>query len=228
MRMAQLAKQSGIPVPTIKYYLRAGLLPPGQTTARNQAEYTDSHLHRLRLIDTLVGVGGFAVSAARSILAAVDDVRVPAGELMGTVHAAARAGRARGVDADALRSAEVAVTAVLAAERRRPAVDTQLLDRLIEACAVADLLGTGDLCAALEQYVATARLCAEVDDTVLRAYVARRHLAPEERDPAVREAVVVIMVLGAVVRSALVGVAQQELLAPLLAGSSGRRRSGRG
>jgi DNA-binding transcriptional MerR regulator len=215
MRMAELARRSGIAVSTIKYYLRAGLLPPGHVTARNQAEYTERHLHRLRLIDTLVGLGGLPVTAAGSILAAVDDLRVPAGALVGTVQSAARAGRARGFDDEGARSrAEARVTAVLGAGGRPAGAGAELLDRLIEACAVADQLGAGELGAALAQYAAAARFCAACDDSVLRACVEHRGLAPQ--DPAVREAVVVVMVLGAVLRSALTGVAQQDLLPPLL------------
>ncbi|WP_203760676.1 MerR family transcriptional regulator [Paractinoplanes deccanensis] len=213
MRMAQLAERSGIAIPTIKYYLRAGLVPPGRVTARNQAEYTEGHLRRLRLVDTLLTVGGFPVTAARAILAAVDDVRVPSRELIETVQAAARAGRARVVGDDLRERAEATVSASLGAG---PAP----LDRLVEACAVADLLGAPGLGAALEQYAAAARTSAACDDAVLRAYVARAQRTPPERDPAVREAVVVVLVLGAVVRSALVSAAQRELLTPRLTGAA--------
>ncbi|WP_230859975.1 MerR family transcriptional regulator [Actinoplanes aureus] len=220
--MAQLAERSGIAVPTIKYYLRVGLLPPGRATARNQAEYTDRHLRRLRLVDTLIGVGGFAVTAARAVLAAVDDVRLPAAELVGTVLTAApAAGRARGVDDGDLRTAELVVTAAVGDRHRTPAAEARLLDSLIEACAVAEMLGVVELGAALEQYVAAARMCAACDEKVLLAYAAHRNLAPEERDPAVREAVVIVLVLGAVLRSALTGLAQQDVLSPLLAGAAG-------
>src|ERR1700716_801088 len=44
MRMAELSAESGVPVATIKYYLREGLLPPGERTSRNQARYDDVHV----------------------------------------------------------------------------------------------------------------------------------------------------------------------------------------
>jgi DNA-binding transcriptional MerR regulator len=72
MRISELGRRSGLPVATIKFYLREGLLPPGTRTARNQAEYDESHLARLRLIQTLTGVGRFSLASVREVLEAVD------------------------------------------------------------------------------------------------------------------------------------------------------------
>jgi hypothetical protein len=47
-------------VPTIKYYVREGLLPPGQLASPNQTQYDNSHLRRLRLIRALTEVGGLS------------------------------------------------------------------------------------------------------------------------------------------------------------------------
>jgi DNA-binding transcriptional MerR regulator len=49
MRLSDLSAASGVPVATVKYYLREGLLPPGRLTAATSAQYDDSHLQRLRL-----------------------------------------------------------------------------------------------------------------------------------------------------------------------------------
>ena len=48
MRISDLSRQSGVPVATIKFYLREQLLPPGEPTGRNQAVYLDRHLRRSR------------------------------------------------------------------------------------------------------------------------------------------------------------------------------------
>ncbi|MGZ3147390.1 MerR family transcriptional regulator [Lentzea chajnantorensis] len=72
MRVGELAKRSGVPVPTIKYYLREGLLPAGVLTSPNQAHYDEEHLRRLRLVRALVDVGGLSIAAVREVLAAVD------------------------------------------------------------------------------------------------------------------------------------------------------------
>ena len=74
MRVSELSQATGVPVPTIKYYLREGLLPRGETTTSpNQASYGDEHVARLRLIRSLLDVGGLSVATVRDVLAAVDD-----------------------------------------------------------------------------------------------------------------------------------------------------------
>ncbi|GIM94300.1 MerR family transcriptional regulator [Paractinoplanes toevensis] len=60
-----------MPIPTIKYYLREGLLPAGAATAANQADYGEEHLRRLLLIRALIDVGGVSVAAAREVVAAL-------------------------------------------------------------------------------------------------------------------------------------------------------------
>lgn len=73
MRMAELSRRSEIPVATIKYYVREGLLPPGETTAPNQADYGPEHLERLGLIRALREAGGLSVSTIGRVFAAMDD-----------------------------------------------------------------------------------------------------------------------------------------------------------
>ena len=73
MRMAELARRSELSVPTIKYYLREGLLQPGRRTSVNQAVYDSEHLERLRLIRALVTVAGLPLARVRAVVAAVSD-----------------------------------------------------------------------------------------------------------------------------------------------------------
>ncbi len=73
MRINELAEQSGVPAATIKYYVREGLLPGGERTGYNQVSYGTSHLHRLRLLRALTGLGGLPVATTRAVIAAVDD-----------------------------------------------------------------------------------------------------------------------------------------------------------
>jgi DNA-binding transcriptional MerR regulator len=88
VKISELSRVSGVPVATIKFYLREGLVPPGTLTARNQADYSESHLRRLRLIRTLLEIGGLRVAAIRTILNAVADDSVPLGALLGVTHQA--------------------------------------------------------------------------------------------------------------------------------------------
>lgn len=86
MRISELSAVSGVPLPTVKYYLREGLLPAGERTARNQADYGAAHLARLRLIRALVDVGGLSIADTRAVLTAADDPDLPLDEVMGAAH----------------------------------------------------------------------------------------------------------------------------------------------
>lgn len=72
MRVGELSRRSGVPVATIKYYLREGLLPAGVLTSPNQAHYDDEHLRRLRLVRALVDVGDLSIAGVREVLVALD------------------------------------------------------------------------------------------------------------------------------------------------------------
>jgi DNA-binding transcriptional MerR regulator len=72
MRIGELARQTGVSVPTIKYYIREGMLPAGERTLPNQVRYSASHVRRLKLIRALLEVGGLSIAAAREVLDEVD------------------------------------------------------------------------------------------------------------------------------------------------------------
>lgn len=68
MRISELAKRTGVRVATIKYYLREGLLHPGELSSATQASYDEAHVSRLALIRALLGPAGLSVEAARGVL----------------------------------------------------------------------------------------------------------------------------------------------------------------
>ncbi|WP_018296450.1 MerR family transcriptional regulator [Corynebacterium lubricantis] len=72
MKMAELARRSELSVPTVKYYLREGLLHPGERTSVNQALYDDSHLERIRLVRALVTVAGLPLDKVKEVVRVVD------------------------------------------------------------------------------------------------------------------------------------------------------------
>lgn len=72
MQISELARLSLVPVATVKFYLRNGLLPAGRPTGATRAQYDDRHVQRLRLIRSLVEVAGLSLSAVRRVLAAAD------------------------------------------------------------------------------------------------------------------------------------------------------------
>lgn len=72
MRLAELSDRSGFPTPTIKHYLRVGLLSPGLTEGSTWAHYDEGHLHRLRLVRALTDVAGLSLDEVRRVVRAVD------------------------------------------------------------------------------------------------------------------------------------------------------------
>jgi DNA-binding transcriptional MerR regulator len=53
LRISELAERSGVPVATIRHYLREGLLPEPVKTSRNMAYYPAEFVERIRLIKQL-------------------------------------------------------------------------------------------------------------------------------------------------------------------------------
>jgi DNA-binding transcriptional MerR regulator len=86
MWMSELARRSGLPVATIKFYLREGLLHPGEATGATRAMYDESHLRRLRLVRALVEVADLRLDAVRQVLTAVEDRTLPMHEVVGAAH----------------------------------------------------------------------------------------------------------------------------------------------
>ena len=86
MRISQLAADTAVPVATIKYYLREGLLHDGALTSATQASYDESHVRRLRLIRALVGGAGLSIADARELLGGVDSPPQSGHDLLGVAH----------------------------------------------------------------------------------------------------------------------------------------------
>ncbi|MBD5830668.1 MerR family transcriptional regulator [Janibacter melonis] len=72
MKISELASATDVGVPTLKYYLREGVLHPGEVRSRTQASYDDSHVERVRLVRALTGVGGLSIAAVRRVLEVIE------------------------------------------------------------------------------------------------------------------------------------------------------------
>ena len=66
--MGELAEASGVPAPTIKHYLREGLLPEPVKTSRNMAYYPPEFVDRIRLIKRLQERRYMPLKAIRAVL----------------------------------------------------------------------------------------------------------------------------------------------------------------
>jgi DNA-binding transcriptional MerR regulator len=166
MRMAELSAQSGVPVATVKYYLREGLLPPGERTSPNQARYSAAHVQRLRLIKALTDVGGLPLASVGVVLNAIDGDETPH-RTMGVVQEEL-AGPAPKVSDEA---AEWASGRLEALARRTGwkwhASGGRTVDNLIAALATAKELGHEKLIERLDEQADLAMRVAEIDVEVV-------------------------------------------------------------
>ncbi len=182
-----------MPVPTIKYYVREGLLPAGELTSRNQATYDETHERRLRLIRALLDVGGMKVAEIADVLTAVDDPERPVHKVLGA--AADRMGRASAPQEDTeSASARAAVADLISRRGWRTHESNPAAADLSEALAALARLGHGAFADLLDTYADAAEQVARAD---LR-YVDRQ-VAVED----MVEGVVIGTVLGEAVFSAL-------------------------
>jgi DNA-binding transcriptional MerR regulator len=82
VRISELSAQTAVPVATLKYYLREGVLQPGEARSATNAEYGAAHLDRVRLIRALVETAGLSIAAVRQVTAALDEAPATRGELL--------------------------------------------------------------------------------------------------------------------------------------------------
>lgn len=147
MTISELADRAALPIATVKYYLRSGVLPGGHATSATRATYDESHLQRLRLIRALVTVGRLRLATVRDIMTAVDDPSRTTHEALGAAHYPPVAGAPEAEPTAVARVDELMV-------RLGWRVDPQSGDRRV----LAGALG------------ASAELGYPVDDEVLEAY----------------------------------------------------------
>lgn len=88
MRMSDLSAATGVAVATLKFYLREGVLHPGRSLSRTQAEYDQTHVQRVRLVRALAEVGGLDLATVRHVVDALD---TPDVERIGVLAAAQHA-----------------------------------------------------------------------------------------------------------------------------------------
>ncbi|WP_410638406.1 MerR family transcriptional regulator [Amycolatopsis sp. lyj-346] len=159
--MAELSAESGVPVATVKYYLREGLLPAGRRVGPNQAQYTPEHVKRLRLVCALREIGGLSLAEVADVLAALD-----AGRAARVVLGVAQDGRVsvRPVPAPARAWALGRVSELLG----EPADDTDpAVTNLVTVLAVCQSLGHEEVSGRLAAYAALAREVAAVDAALI-------------------------------------------------------------
>ncbi|MBO9533712.1 MAG: MerR family transcriptional regulator [Solirubrobacteraceae bacterium] len=119
-RVGELSRRSGVAVGTIKFYLREGLLQPGEATAKTQALYNAEHLRRLRIIRVLSEVGTLSIAQIRSVVEVLEDEGTGVGEVSRAV------------------SYALAATSFAAGPKRMRPVDDEPDDELAQARKLTD------------------------------------------------------------------------------------------
>lgn len=161
MKISELSDRSGLPVQTIKYYIREGLVPKGAATAATRAEYDERHLERLRLIRALRDVGDMPVASVKRVLAAVDDDGVALHDLLGTAQYALVPPVAPRPDDPGWRAARQDVDAIVAELGWRVLPHAPTRDMLAKAFITLRRLGVPILLTELRPYIKAATLIAE-------------------------------------------------------------------
>ncbi|NNH74966.1 MerR family transcriptional regulator [Nocardia uniformis] len=200
MRMAELSRESGVAIATIKYYQREGLLPPGELSSPNQARYGAEHVRRLKLVRALLEIGGLPIAGVREVLAGIDEPRTSTHDVLGVVQHSLPALRAEADVAD--RAWAMGLIEAMCAERGwEPPPGAPLIESLVGVLCAFRTVGHEWVLDALGRYAESADRIAAADiDGVAR-------LGTTE---AIVEGAVVGTVLGDALLATLRRVAQAE------------------
>ena len=88
MTLSELSAATGVPVATVKYYLREGLLPPGERRSATRADYGAAHVERLHLVRALVDGARLSLESVHRVVAALEHPPQTWHELLGVAQAA--------------------------------------------------------------------------------------------------------------------------------------------
>ncbi|GIH45963.1 MerR HTH family regulatory protein [Microbispora rosea] len=216
MRIAELSRRTGVPIPTIKYYVREGLVPQGERTGPNQARYGEEHVRRLRLARALVEVGGLPVASAREALALIFSSGISEFDVLGKAQYALTPPRERAGDdagGDAGGDAAAQVDELIARRGWQVKPGNPARRTLADALATLRRLGEDDYLDLLETYAETAEHLADME---VRAISRRGDLH------AMAEAIVIWTTLGDPVLASLRRLAQEAQATRLLGGTAAK------
>lgn len=200
MRMAELSRRSGVPIPTVRYYIREGLVAPGELTSPNQASYDESHVRALKLVRTLIDIGGLSIARVRDVLDFIRAKDAAIYPTLGGVQYALTQERDI-VDDEVYAVAEGQVERLLARRRWQVRADNPARVTLADAIATLTRLGHPDVIDKLDAYADAAHTLAaqEVPDLFQR-----------DSAESIAEGVIAYDILGDAMFSALRRLAQED------------------
>jgi DNA-binding transcriptional MerR regulator len=207
MRIAELSRVSGVPVPTIKYYLREGLLPAGELTSPNQADYGDKHLHRLRLIRALVDLGQVPVAGVKRIIEALDSDSLSLHDQIGRAHRAITPQPQLTASTEVRAEAAAQVDELIRSRGWTVDPDAPALTTLIETVAAFRTLDQDHLAGFLDSYADAVEKFTELEVAAVTSRADRT--TPDQ----IAESVVIGTILGETLISTLRLLAQESISA---------------
>lgn len=77
MRLRELAERTGAAIPSIKFWIREGILPAGTLRNQTTAVYDDRHVERIALIVTLRDDFALPIAGIRDLTAVIDSPHEP-------------------------------------------------------------------------------------------------------------------------------------------------------
>lgn len=108
MKIGELARRAGVPIDTVRYYERNGLLPEPARRASGYRDYASDDVARLRFVLRAKALG-FTLAEVRELAALLHDGRADAGDLRTLAQARLAQIEARLAELDGLRAALRAV-----------------------------------------------------------------------------------------------------------------------
>jgi DNA-binding transcriptional MerR regulator len=191
-------------VPTIKYYLREGLLPAGELSSPNQASYDETHVRRLRLIRALIELAQVPVAKVKEILESLDADTEPLHEQIGRAHRALTPTRRLAASDDARTAATAQVSELIANRGWSVHPEAPALATLIDTIAALRSLGQDNLVDHLDTYAESVERFTNLEIDAVTANPTRDQLA---------ESVVIGTILGETLIASLRLLAQESISA---------------
>jgi DNA-binding transcriptional MerR regulator len=121
VRISELSRTTGVSVASIKYYIREGILAPGEVDGPNRSTYGDAHAARLRLVRGLVEGAGVSIAGVKQITDALDG-GMPLNDAFGVAQAAVPLAGASSTEEPSEEAVERVLAVVAGIGRSHPAI----------------------------------------------------------------------------------------------------------
>lgn len=168
MKITDLSAATGVPIPTIQFYLSNGLLPAGEPAGPAEAGhgYGDEHVSRLKLVRAMLEVGGLSIAEVQGVLHHLDAADRPVHSIFGMVTSTWRA-PVRDTGDELWNAAHDDVARLVVRRSWRTEECNPAWQTLVQTIVTCRWLGQHDLLTLLDDYAETAERLADADLAVV-------------------------------------------------------------